>query len=41
MNEQSIVNACKLVSYDVWARNPREATRSKEPDKIDPDQETI
>ena len=41
MNEQSIVNACKLVSYDVWARNPREATRSKGPDKIDPDQETI
>ncbi len=42
LEERSIINACKLVTYDVWLRNPRGAMRgTKGADDIYPDKNTI
>lgn len=41
VDERAVVNACKLVTYDVWRRNPIEAMMSKGADEINPDKETI
>ena len=41
IDEKSITNACKLVTYDVWFRNPMGAIMAKGADDINPDAETI
>lgn len=41
LNDTSIVNACKLATYDVWLRNPAHALRAPGPDDIMPDKDTI
>lgn len=41
VNENSIISTCKLVTYDVWYRNPQGAIIAKGPDEINPDEETI
>lgn len=41
VDEKSITNACKLVTYDVWFRNPMEAKMAKSADETNPDIETI
>lgn len=41
LDEVSIVNACKLVTFDVWYRNPMAATMSASYETINPDQNTI
>ena len=41
VNEKSIINACKLVTYDVWLRNPVCAITAKGADEINPDKATI
>ena len=41
IDEKAITNACKLVTYDVWFRNPMGAIMSKGADEINPDTETI
>lgn len=41
LDEVSIVNACKLVTFDVWYRNPMVATMSASYETINPDQNTI
>lgn len=41
LDDYSIINACKLVSYDVWYRNPRNAFVAKGVDDINPDIDTI
>lgn len=41
-DDKSIINACKLVSYDVWYRDPAAARLAKSDDEsINPDSETI
>lgn len=41
IDEKAITNACKLVTYDVWFRNPMGAIMAKGADEINPDTETI
>lgn len=41
IDEKSITNACKLVTYDVCFRNPMGAIMAKGADDINPDAETI
>lgn len=40
-DDKSIINACKLVSFDVWYRNPLGAKRSRRYTSINPDANTI
>ena len=41
LDNQSIVNACKVVAFDVWYRNPIAAMMAKGPSDINPDKNTI
>lgn len=41
IDEDSIINACKLVTYDVWFRNPMGAIRARGVDETNPDKDTI
>jgi hypothetical protein len=41
LDDDSILNACKLVSYDVWYRNVVSAPMSKSEWEINPDDKTI
>ncbi len=41
LDDKSIINACKLVTYDVWYRNPTAAMKSKGAENINPDEKTI
>lgn len=41
IDEKAITNACKLVTYDAWFRNPMGAIMAKGADEINPDAETI
>lgn len=41
IDEESIVNACKLVSFDVWRRSPINAISAKKYCDINPDKNTI
>jgi len=41
LNDESIINACKLVTFDVWYRNPIFAFGSKGYEEICPDETTI
>lgn len=41
LDDKSIINACKIVTYDVWYRNPFGAMLAKGVDEINPDKETI
>ena len=40
-DDQSIVNACKLATFDVWYRNPTSALMAKSAEETNPDHETI
>lgn len=41
LDDNSIINACKLVTFDVWYRNPLVAPNSKGYSEINPDKLTI
>ncbi len=41
IDRKSIINACKLVTYDVWLRNPVAAMKAKSAEDINPDRATI
>ena len=41
LDDQSIIAACKIVTYDVWFRNPMEAMYAKAAKDINPDKKTI
>lgn len=41
LDDKSIISACKLVTYDVWYRNPLGAMMAKGADDINPDKATI
>lgn len=41
LNDESIINACKLVTFDVWYRNPMAAFLAKDWEDTNPDQMTI
>lgn len=41
LDNTSIINACKMVTFDVWYRNPIGAMRAKPYSKTNPDEETI
>lgn len=41
LDEKSIVNACKLVTFDVWYRNTMNAMYAKGPEETNPDKKTI
>ena len=41
LDDKSISSACKLVTYDVWYRNPLAASMAKDIDDINPDINTI
>lgn len=41
LDEKSIINACKMVTYDVWYRNPMGAIMAKGADETNPDSDTI
>ena len=41
LDDKSIISACKLVTYDVWYRNPMGALMAKGANEINPDKETI
>lgn len=41
LDDNSVINACKLVSFDVWYRNPMAAVVSKSFNEINPDKATI
>ena len=41
LDEKSIINACKMVSYDVWYRNPFSAIMAKGANEINADSATI
>ncbi len=41
IDDVSIVNACKLVTFDAWFRNPFGAAVAKSYDEIEPDKATI
>lgn len=40
-DEQSIINACKVVTFDVWRRNPMSAMMAKEYKELNPDIATV
>lgn len=41
IDDESIVNACKLVTFDVWCRNPGNAAKSKRAIETNPDASTL
>ena len=41
LDSNSIINACKLVTFDAWLRNPLGAALAKDYNDINPDQATI
>lgn len=41
LDNNSIINACKIVTYDVWYRNPMNAILAKGVEETNPDIETI
>lgn len=41
IDNQSIINACKIVTYDVWFRNPMGAIMAKGADETNPDMNTV
>lgn len=41
LDDNSIISACKLVTFDVWYRDPVAASLSKSCDEINPDKATI
>lgn len=41
IDDKSIVNACKIVTYDVWFRNPMGALMAKGADETNPDVDTV
>lgn len=41
LDDTSIINACKAVTFDVWYRNPKAAELAKGADETNPDKETI
>ena len=41
LSDDSIVNACKLVTYDGWYRNPMSMTQAKNEWDVNPDEATI
>lgn len=41
INDSSVINACKLVTFDVWFRNPVGAILSKKYNDTNPDRPTI
>ena len=41
LEKQSIVNACKLVTFDVWFRNPLNAMMAKDYSQTNPDADTV
>ncbi len=41
LNEQSIINACKLATFDVWFRNPIGAMTAKTAAETNPDFDTV
>lgn len=40
-DKKSIINACKMVTYDVWFRNPMGAIMAKGADETNPDTDTV
>lgn len=41
LDDNSIINACKMVTFDVWYRNPMAALLAKQAKDINPDSATI
>ena len=41
IDDLSIINACKMVTFDVWRRNPRDAITAKTAEDINPNADTI
>ena len=41
IDDQSIVNACKIVTYDVWLRNPMGALMAKGENETNPDADAV
>jgi len=41
LDDVSIINACKLVTFDAWRRNPEGAMLGRGYDEINPDKDTI
>lgn len=41
IDEKAVINACKLVTYDVWFRNPMDAIMAKGADETNPDNATV
>ena len=41
LDDTSIINACKAVTFDVWHRNPKAAELAKGADETKPDKDTI
>ena len=41
LDDTSIIDACKAVTFDVWYRNPKAAELSKGADETNPDKDTI
>lgn len=41
LDDESITNACKAVTFDVWYRSPMEAIYAKGADETNPDKDTI
>lgn len=41
IDKNSIINACKIVTYDVWFRNPMGAIMAKGADETNPDEDTV
>ena len=41
LDDQSIINACKIVTFDTWLRNPGKAKQTKGYNEINPDKSTV
>lgn len=41
LDEKSVINACKLVTFDVWFRNPNGAMMAKGYTETNPDEDTV
>lgn len=41
IDNKSIINACKIVTYDVWVRNPNGAITARGADETNPNMDTI
>lgn len=41
LSDESIIKACKLCAYDLWANNPKLAEKTPGPENVNPDYETI